>query len=190
MSPLTRSSPPLVRSTFLLLLGLVWSGSCLAQAETTLGSSDAERCYQQTLFMPGTGDVDICTKALEDDDLDLHDRAATYSNRGILYSQYKEYHKALADHDKAIELMPSLGKAYINRGNVYFHLKEYDKALADYDKAIELKAQPLVTCWYNKGLTLIELRRKVEARAALQQALKLAPNSLVIQEKLAGLGEP
>ena len=175
----------------LLALGLFWAGACFGQSETTLGDSNAQRCFRESQLLDSSRDaIATCTMAIKDRRLSDRDLAATYSNRGILYTRNKEYDKALADHDRAIQLMPTMGEAYINRGNVYFHNKDYDKALADYEKAIQLKARPQGTGWYNKGLTLIKLKRYDEARTALEEALKLDPGSRQIKQSLAELGAP
>ena len=176
--------------SFLFTICLVASNYCLAQAETTIGTSDAERCFNESRLGALSSDVDVCTRALKDKNLNVHDLAATYSNRGIIYSNIHDYKKSLADHNKAIELLPTLGEAYVNRGNVYYHLQDYERALADYDKAIELKAKPLVTSWFNKGLTLTRMKRYDDARSAFEEALKLNPDSSVIKQRIAELGKP
>ncbi len=58
--------------------------------------------------------------------------------RGFVNAERKDYDKALADYNKAIELDPKFATAYYNRGFVDADKKDYDKALADYNKAIEL----------------------------------------------------
>ena len=172
---------------FLFAVSLAWTGTCIAESSTTLGLSDAQQCYNESRLLSPGGGVEACTRALAEKNLNVHDMAATYSNRGIIYARSRDYARALEDHDKAIELMPSLGEAYINRGNVYFHTGKYTEALADYEKAIKLDAQPSVTGWYNKALTLIKLKRFDEARAAVEQALKFAPNSEKIKQTLTEL---
>ena len=181
---------PIAGRSFLLTICLIASSYCLAQAETTIGTSDAERCYNESRLGAMATDVDACTKALKDKNLNVHDLAATYSNRGIIYSNIHDYKKSLADHDKAIELMPELAEAYVNRGNVYYHLQDYQRALADYNKAIELKAKPPVTSWFNKALTLTRMKRFDEARSAFEEALKLDPDSSVIKQRIAELASP
>ncbi|ESA34470.1 tpr repeat protein, partial [Leptolyngbya sp. Heron Island J] len=50
----------------------------------------------------------------------------------------KQYEKAIAQYEKAIELDPSYAVAYNNLGNTCYSLKQYEKAIAQYEKAIEL----------------------------------------------------
>ena len=133
--------------------------------------------------------LEVCNRAIQQGDLTIHDLAATYSNRGIIYANNGRFKKALADHDKAIELAPDLGQAYINRGNVYYHTRDYEQAINDYDRAIALGATPAEVPWYNKALALIKLRRDKEAKAALEEALKLAPESVKIKRRLSEMSE-
>ena len=46
-----------------------------------------------------------------------------------------QYDQAIADYDKAIEIVLNYGKAYKSRAVSYFHKKEYHKAWADVYKA-------------------------------------------------------
>jgi tetratricopeptide (TPR) repeat protein len=133
--------------------------------------------------------VDYCDRAIASGNLTRRDLAATYSNRGIIYASIGKYQRALADHDRAVEIMPGLGEAYINRGNVYFHLHDYALALSDYETAISLGAIPAHTPFYNKALALIRMNRKDEARNALESALEFAPGSTKIKQRLADLDD-
>ena len=63
-----------------------------------------------------------------------------YCNRGIAYSDLKEYERAIQDFDKTVELNPNYAKAYFNRGIVCIEskVKKYEQALQDFDKVIEI----------------------------------------------------
>lgn len=63
----------------------------------------------------------------------------TIYNRGICYSQMKEYDLALADFTRCLELDPDWAWAFSERGRVYLQLKEYDKAIKDCTNAIKYK---------------------------------------------------
>ena len=45
--------------------------------------------------------------------------AEAYNSRGIAFAKRREYDKAIADYDKAIDLDPKYAKAYYQRGYVY-----------------------------------------------------------------------
>ena len=59
-------------------------------------------------------------------------------DRGNTYKELKEYQKALADFNKAIEIKPDLAEAYLVRGGTHYELKEYQKAFDDVQKASDL----------------------------------------------------
>jgi len=172
-----------------LLLAALWTGTCDAQTTTTLGSSDARRCFEESRLVLSEQGIAYCDAAIHRGDLTRRDLAATYSNRGIIYANNGKFSRALEDHNKAIELVPKLAEAYVNRGNVYYHTRDYEKALADYQQAIEFDAFPIQTPYYNKALTLIKLKRKEEARQTLEEALEVVPGSPKIVRKLAELDD-
>ena len=66
--------------------------------------------------------------------------AITYSNRGVLFDDFKRYEEAEAAYRKAIELNPAYATAYSNLGNLLSDekLERYEEAEAAYRKAIEL----------------------------------------------------
>ncbi len=56
----------------------------------------------------------------------------------LAYAAKRDYDRAIADYDKAIELDPANALAYNNRGRAYADKGDHDRAIADYDKAIQL----------------------------------------------------
>ena len=62
-----------------------------------------------------------------------------YANRADLFSQEKNYDRAIEYYNKAIALNTIDYESYNNRGNAYLHLKKFDLAQNDYRKAISLK---------------------------------------------------
>jgi len=63
-----------------------------------------------------------------------------YTNRGAIKKENRQYTKALADFNKAIQLGKNDFKAFANRGAVYSDLGHYEKAVIDYKKATSLNA--------------------------------------------------
>ena len=102
-------------------------------------------------------------------------KAIASHNRGFAYGELKQYDKAIADFDKAIELNPEdVHVDYRNRGVAYRKLKQYDKAIADYDKAIELNPKDADT-YHNRGFAYDELKQYDKAIADYDKAIKLNP---------------
>ena len=176
---------------FVIFVFLI-SGSqqTIAAAKTTFGSDNATRCYQESNTPLSTGGIRYCTDAIRNDDLTLRDLAATHTNRGILYAANGQLDKAMKDHNEAVLLTPGMGKIYVNRGNVFHQIHEYTKALEDYDKALELANVAPDIVHYNRSLTLIRLKRWDDARAALETALAINPDSGLVKRKLDQFNAP
>jgi len=51
---------------------------------------------------------------------------------------FKDYHGAIQDFNKVIELNPNYALAYFYRGTAKSDLEDYHGAIKDYNKAIEL----------------------------------------------------
>ena len=64
--------------------------------------------------------------------------AEAYCSRGIAYAKRREYDRAIADYDKAIDLDPKNAKALYQRGYVYDIKGQRDRAMADYNQAMRL----------------------------------------------------
>lgn len=138
----------------------------------------------------GGAGVRYCTDALRKDDLTLKDMAATYTNRGIIYSANGEYEKAMKDHNEAALLLPNMGKIYVNRGNVFHQQLDFERALEDYEKALEVGGVAGDIVQYNRSLSLIRLKRWDEAREALEAALEINPDSSRVKRKLDQFNAP
>jgi len=174
-----------VRAVGASILALLGGGTHGAQ--TTLGSTQAEACYEAATFGGGVQDVDTCTDAINQGDLSRADLSATYSNRGIMWVKRDRLDRALEDQNTAIELNPDSARAHINRANVHFRQKRYTEALADYDVAVELSAGKISNVFYNRALTHRALGDVPAARADLERAIELSPNNATYAQALASL---
>jgi tetratricopeptide (TPR) repeat protein len=90
--------------------------------------------------------------------------------------------------NRALELDASNSLAYVSRGVGNYYLPASmgggaDAALKDFDKALALNPK-LADAYLWKGITLRKEHRNQDARAALQQAVQLAPNRLWAKEQL------
>jgi tetratricopeptide (TPR) repeat protein len=70
-----------------------------------------------------------------------------YCNRGRAKYDKGDYHSALDDHTKAIEIDPRNASAYYNRGRAKVDKGDYDGAIADCTKAI--RDRPAISTSFN-----------------------------------------
>lgn len=64
-----------------------------------------------------------------------------YNNRGSLYLEIGEYHKALVDYNKAIKTHKNYDLAYLGRGETYMRLNNKSKACQDLKKSTKLNVE-------------------------------------------------
>ncbi len=97
-------------------------------------------------------------------------RAAYYSNRGLVHLWSGHHQAALADCSRAIQLDASLDQAYNNRASCYVALGQKMKAVDDYEQAIDLNPFN-IKARINLGITLRDLGNWDSALDQLDQAL-------------------
>jgi tetratricopeptide (TPR) repeat protein len=134
-------------------------------------------------------DVDNCTLALNFNDLSVQDRAATYTNRGIIHMALEEYEKAVSDYSSALSLEPEIAEIYVNIGNVYYMGKVYDKAIVEYTKAIDMRTSSIHVAYTNRGMSYESLGDLDNAEQDYLTALEILPDSTFLQDKLNQLRE-
>ena len=113
-------------------------------------------------------------------DVTLKDYLSTlYSDRGTSYYWKKNYTKALADYEKAVQLATpeQLSRTIKDRFLAYRELGKYDLAMADLNKALELKAKGASSAYIIRELTKIELLNEMNKPAqVIAEADKLLQN--------------
>jgi len=61
-----------------------------------------------------------------------------YNNRGAVYFDMKDYKKAIADFEKAVEIGSDLTATFNNLGLCYYQLGDYDAAIDCYNRALSV----------------------------------------------------
>lgn len=165
--------------TVLIGMSLIVSSAVAASETFLLNRSPAQDCFIATRNggNPSTGDIELCTTAIEHQMLVPTDLAATYSNRGILHARSGDYAAALKDHNRAHNLAPELASIYINRSNTLVAVKRYQDALRDLDNAIAIADATLPVAHYNRALMFKNLGDTEAARADAERAAELAPET-------------
>ncbi len=170
-----------MRSFSHLLCCLIVSGAlnpAAFAAQTILfNESAAFECYQAALHNGGRFDIDSCTLAIEHQMLNRRDRAATHSNRGLLYARIGDLREALRDHNRAVKLSPDMASIYVNRSNALVRAKRFEPAMRDLEKAIDLADESLAYAHYNRALLFQRLGDSKAARADAEKAAEIAPES-------------
>ena len=98
----------------------------------------------------------------------------------FLYIYLKDFGKALAHSEGAIEANSSFSVAYVNRAAVELLLKNFDAALEFSNKALELNKKDKLFRQYfrsgailNRGLALVGLGRQEEAKADVEELFNI-----------------
>ena len=118
-----------------------------------------------------------------------------WNNYGQALSRSGRRQKAEGAFAKAIELLPEQAEPYNNMGNIFAARKEYARAVEMYRKALEFGPRARAEILANLGDSYRQLGLLQEARARLQEAIKLEPGRgmsyfyLGQVERAAGQGE-
>jgi len=101
--------------------------------------------------------------------------ADVYTNRGRGYLDKGQYDRAIADHNKAIELAPKIAAYYFNRGLVYSDKDQPERAIADYDRAIELNPK-YAKAYFYRGTAYDDMVEPERAGLDFGKAIEIDSN--------------
>ena len=99
----------------------------------------------------------------------------TLNNIAVIYTNSKDYQKAINSYEKAIEINPNYADAHYNLGVIFMKLKDYQKAKDCYEKAIEINPN-YAKAYYNQGNTYSELGDYQKALGCYDKAIEVNPN--------------
>ncbi len=85
-----------------------------------------------------------------------------------------DYHEAVADYDKAININAQFLNAYHKRGDAKFALGNYKAAIADYDKAININ-DGVFNIYFDRGSAKFKLGDNEAAIADWDKAIAMDP---------------
>ena len=168
----------MIRFTLLAASFLAMAIPAASAQVSVIGGGIARDCYEAAFFAnvsPQEGER-ICTKAIEAEVMKLENRAATYTNRGVLRMRAGKYDSALSDYAVAKNLKPDLGAVWLNEGAAHIFRKDFSSALVSLDKAIELDSQDLYAAYYNRAIARENTGDVAGAYYDFQKALELKPD--------------
>ena len=121
---------------------------------TVLGGGLARECYEAAKYNIGrqSAGEDICTRALEHEMLNTTNRAATFTNRGVLRMRQDKLDSALSDYAASKRILPEEGATWLNEGAAYILKRDYEAALVSLEQAIELESNDLYAAYYNRAI--------------------------------------
>ncbi len=164
---------------------LLLAGPAAAQA-LVIGGGIARECYQT--IQSGTNRLNeadrLCTKALQTETMTRENRAATYVNRGIARMRDGRHDQAIADYDRALELVPDLGAAFLNKGAAHIYLREFAVALPLLDRAIETDTKDVFAAHYNRAIARERTGDVEGAYFDFQKSLALNPGFTLAERQL------
>ena len=156
-------------------------------AVTVIGGGLAQSCYEAAEMQrdPVARGIEVCDAALQQEVLRRRDKAATYTNRGILHMRSGNNTRALWDYQRSLETMPDLKEAKVNLGAALYNLKRYPEALAALNEGIGTEQfDARVVGFYNRGLTYEKLGDLQSAYEDFRQALDLKPDFKLAAEQI------
>jgi protein O-mannosyl-transferase len=111
--------------------------------------------------------------------------ALTQANLGSAYRDLGDDKDALESYNAAIDINSYQANAYFGRAVLYRKQGKLAEAIRDFSKAVEL--QPTADGYVRLGQALAQAQRREEALAAIDQALKISPESAEAQQAAAAL---
>src|SRR5690349_5528048 len=148
-------------------------------AVTVIGGGMARACYEAVEYekIPTSKAIELCSLALEQEDLRRRDKAATYTNRGILFMRDGRNQRALFDYNKSISLMPDLYETKVNKGAALYGLERYSEALAALNEGVLTDSvDARAIGFYNRGLAYEKLGDLQRAYEDFRRALNTNPD--------------
>jgi len=170
------------------VISMLWTWPASANV-TVIGGGFAEDCFKyakavSTYGGPRVDAIHLCTLALDQEPLDIHDRASTYVNRGVLYLAASKYVDALRDFNSALEVEPGLGEALVNRGAALIGQGHDTDAIADISRGLTFNPVEPEKAYFNRAIAEERLNDLKAAYYDYRKALELKPSWTMPQTEL------
>ena len=115
--------------------------------------------------------------------------AQVYSNLGVIYSEWKEFEKAAAEYERALDLDARCPAALYNYGNDLLKTGSYRRTVRLFSKSLRLYPTD-VWALNNRGLAYAKLGKREKARRDFEEALRIEPAFEQARRNLEGIQSP
>jgi tetratricopeptide (TPR) repeat protein len=154
--------------------------------DITIGSSLASACYRSSMagILPRFALIE-CDRAIGEEMMSDHDRAATHVNRGIVKMRMGDLIGADEDFDTALELHGADAEAMLNKGFLRLRQGQFQAALPYLDRSIEAQTIRPALAHYARAVVYEELGNVRAAYADLVRARDADPSWATPTRELA-----
>ena len=172
-----RSSSRVFLTALIVLLTLTFQ----SQAQTAAENARLVELFNQAATLMAKGDGAQAAEKYSEAIAIFPTSPIPYLNRGTAYASFGKLTEAVADADKALNLLgnglhpPNYSAvAYIIKGSVSQSKGELQAAVDAFSKAIEFD-QTEAKSWNNRGNAYLQLKQFAEARKDYDKAIELDP---------------
>ncbi len=133
--------------------------------------------------------IEDYTAALNLDAMNSNLRARALFNRGLSQQKVKAPTLAIEDFTSSLLIDPTFAQAYLARANALRDSGQFLFAISDYERALKYNHPQTAWVLYGESQAYEALRRPLEAKKLLQQALKVDGNFAPAAARLKVLGD-
>jgi len=159
---------------FLLLVSMAVILACAATSTRAQAQADLRRCWNSRLSPYEA--IGYCNRALESNEITVEERAATYSNRGMMKFRLSNYEGAIEDFNASLFILPGSTLTLVNRAKTHARMRDAKRAIADYDAALRIEPEN-VEYLMDRGGQLRGMREFELAMTDFDTVLRLSPGS-------------
>ncbi len=118
--------------------------------------------------------ISACSRLIASGRIKGRDLAVTHNNRAFAFQLQKDFARATADFDAAIQIMPSLEPPWFGRARLLAERGEHQRAVADFTRSIELNPK-LARTFVSRGESWAALGDSQRALADFDQTIRMEP---------------
>ena len=133
-------------------------------------------CMEEGVISADPLCLNDAARHFEESLLHITDNATVHNNLGFVYSQLKEFTRAVEEYKSAIRINPNYAEAYLNLGNAYLELVDQEQAHIAYSRSLELNP--------NLNVALYKLASIEYSQNKLDEASKLLEKIVISSDDI------